>query len=162
MVGWYHQLNGQEFEQTLGYGEVQGSLPCCSSWSHKQLETIEQLNNNFLLPVNPLQLVSGCHSTWFWYSSTHELTRLFSFNFFNISLYLFLPCFTTCGILVPHPGMERMCHALGAQRDSRLTGKFLTRLFILQCAFVSVSWTLPGSYCEDTAASHNLSAPQQF
>ena len=54
MVGWYHQLNGQEFEQTLGYGEVQGSLAWGSSWSHKQLETIEQLNNNFLLPVNPL------------------------------------------------------------------------------------------------------------
>ena len=164
MVGWYHQLNGQEFEQTLGYGEVQGSLACCSSWSHKQLETIEQLNNNFLWPVNPLQLVSGNAATarGIGTPSTHVLTRLFSFNFFKISLYLFLPCFTTCGILVPHPGMERVCHPLGAQRDSRLTGKFLTRLFILQCAFVSVSWTLPGSYCEDIAASHNLSAPQQF
>ena len=27
MVGWYHQLNGHEFEQTLGDGERQGSLP---------------------------------------------------------------------------------------------------------------------------------------
>ena len=26
MVGWYHQLNGQEFEQALGDGEGQGSL----------------------------------------------------------------------------------------------------------------------------------------
>ena len=26
MVGWYHQLNGHEFEQTLGDGEGQGSL----------------------------------------------------------------------------------------------------------------------------------------
>ena len=25
MVGWYHQLNGHEFEQTLGAGERQGS-----------------------------------------------------------------------------------------------------------------------------------------
>ena len=31
MVGWYHQLNGHEFEQTLGDGEGQGNLVCCSS-----------------------------------------------------------------------------------------------------------------------------------
>ena len=29
-VGWHHQLNGYEFEQTLGDGEGQGSLACCS------------------------------------------------------------------------------------------------------------------------------------
>ena len=28
MVGWYHQLNGYEFEQTPGNGEGQGSLVC--------------------------------------------------------------------------------------------------------------------------------------
>ena len=32
MVGWYHRLNGHEFEQTLGDGERQGSLECCSPW----------------------------------------------------------------------------------------------------------------------------------
>ena len=26
MVGWYHQLNGREFEQALGVGDGQGSL----------------------------------------------------------------------------------------------------------------------------------------
>ena len=26
MVGWHHQLNGHEFEQTLGDSEGQGSL----------------------------------------------------------------------------------------------------------------------------------------
>ena len=26
MVGWHHQLNGREFEQTLGDSEGQGSL----------------------------------------------------------------------------------------------------------------------------------------
>ena len=30
MVGWHHQLNGHEVEQTLGDGEGQGSLACCS------------------------------------------------------------------------------------------------------------------------------------
>ena len=33
MVGSHHQLDGHEFEQTLGDGEGQGSLACCSSWS---------------------------------------------------------------------------------------------------------------------------------
>ena len=30
MVGWHHQLNGHEFEQTPGDSEGQGSLACCS------------------------------------------------------------------------------------------------------------------------------------
>ena len=46
MVGWHHQLNGHEFEQALGDGEVQESLVCCSSWGHKESDTAEQLNNN--------------------------------------------------------------------------------------------------------------------
>ena len=33
MVGWHHQLNGQEFEQAP---EGQGSLACCSPWGHKE------------------------------------------------------------------------------------------------------------------------------
>ena len=36
MVGWHHQLNGHEFEQTLGDSEGQGSLACCSLWGHKE------------------------------------------------------------------------------------------------------------------------------
>ena len=31
MVGWHHQLDGHEFEQTPEDGEGQGSLSCCSS-----------------------------------------------------------------------------------------------------------------------------------
>ena len=46
MVGLHHRLNGQEFEQTLGDGEGQGSLACCSPWGHKELDTTEQLNND--------------------------------------------------------------------------------------------------------------------
>ena len=32
MIGWHHQLNGHEFEQTLEDSEGQGSLACCSPW----------------------------------------------------------------------------------------------------------------------------------
>ena len=38
MVGWHYQLNGHEFEQTLGDTEGQGSLASCSLWSHKELD----------------------------------------------------------------------------------------------------------------------------
>ena len=58
MVGWHHQLNGHEFEQTLREGEGQGKLPCCNPWSYKELDMTEQLKSNnifhgfrqFLLP----------------------------------------------------------------------------------------------------------------
>ena len=45
MVGWHHRHNGYEFEQTLGDGEGQGSLVCCSSWGRKESDTILQLNS---------------------------------------------------------------------------------------------------------------------
>ena len=45
MVGWHHRLDGQEFEQTLGDGEGQRSLACCSPWGCKELDTTEQLNS---------------------------------------------------------------------------------------------------------------------
>ena len=45
MVGWHHQLNGHEFEQTPGDSEGQGSLECCSPWGYKESDTTEQLNN---------------------------------------------------------------------------------------------------------------------
>ena len=32
MVGWHHQLNGHEFEHTLGDREEQGRLVRCSPW----------------------------------------------------------------------------------------------------------------------------------
>ena len=44
MVGWHHHLDGHEFEQTLGVGDGQGSLACCSPWGHKELDMTEQLN----------------------------------------------------------------------------------------------------------------------
>ena len=46
MVGWLHQLNGHEFEQTPGDREGRGSLACCSPWSCKESDTTYQLNNN--------------------------------------------------------------------------------------------------------------------
>ena len=41
-----HSLNEHEFEQTLEDNRGQWSLECCNPWSHKELDTTEQLNNN--------------------------------------------------------------------------------------------------------------------
>ena len=46
MVGWHHQLNGHEFEQTLGDGKGHGNLVCCSPWGHGESDMTERLNNN--------------------------------------------------------------------------------------------------------------------
>ena len=45
MAGWHHRLNGHEFELTLGDGEGQGSLACCSPRGYRQSDTTERLNN---------------------------------------------------------------------------------------------------------------------
>ena len=44
MVGWHHRLAGHESEKTLGDGEGQGSLACCSPWGCKESGMTEQLN----------------------------------------------------------------------------------------------------------------------
>ena len=42
MVGWHHQLNGREFEQSLGDSEAQGSLVWwCTPWGRKESDTNE-------------------------------------------------------------------------------------------------------------------------
>ena len=41
MVGWHHQFNGHEFEQTLGDSKGQGSLVCCSPRGLKESDTTE-------------------------------------------------------------------------------------------------------------------------
>ena len=46
MVGWHLRLDGQEFEQTLGAGDGQGGLACCSPWGHRESDTTERMKNN--------------------------------------------------------------------------------------------------------------------
>ena len=51
MVGWHHQLNRNEFEQTPGDSEGQESLAYCSPWGGKEWDTTERLNNSNNIPV---------------------------------------------------------------------------------------------------------------
>ena len=46
MVGWHQQLS----KRTPGDSEGQGSLACCPSWRHKELDMTEQLNKNNKYP----------------------------------------------------------------------------------------------------------------
>ena len=44
MAGQHHRLDGCEFEWTLGVGDGQGGLVCCSPWDRKESDTTERLN----------------------------------------------------------------------------------------------------------------------
>ena len=59
MVGWHHWLDGHEFEETLGVGDGQGGLACCSPWGHKELDRMEWLNWTavFWIGTYPLALL---------------------------------------------------------------------------------------------------------
>ena len=62
MAGWHHQCNRHELGQTLGNGEGQGGLACCSPWGYRvghdwATEQQEQLKT-FLLLVLFVLLVS--------------------------------------------------------------------------------------------------------
>ena len=41
MIGWYHQLDGHEFEQALGDTEGQVSLSCYNPCGHKESDMTE-------------------------------------------------------------------------------------------------------------------------
>ena len=46
MVGWHYRCSEPELGQTLGGGERQGGLECCSPWGFKELDTTGRLNSN--------------------------------------------------------------------------------------------------------------------
>ena len=70
MVGWHHRLNGNDFEQTPGDGEGQGSLACHSPWDHKESDTAERLNNNIITLSKSTILQMKAHSL-----RTHKCAR---------------------------------------------------------------------------------------
>ena len=51
MVGWHHQLNGHEFEQTPGDHDGQGSLACCSPWDRRVGHDWVNNNSDFYVSV---------------------------------------------------------------------------------------------------------------
>ena len=51
MVGSHHRFNGHGFGWTLGVGDGQGGLVCCSPWGHKESDTTERLNRLTILLI---------------------------------------------------------------------------------------------------------------
>ena len=65
MAGWHHQLDGCEFECTLGDGDGQGGLECCDSWGLKELDMTEHLNWTELVVQMVLNLLTMMeNSVW--------------------------------------------------------------------------------------------------
>ena len=85
MVGWHHQLNGHEFEQTPGDGEGQGSLVCCSPRGHKESDTTEWLNVNN--NINDIMFPSSLFQAK---SCSFVSTLLFSWNEVGFMMSLIL------------------------------------------------------------------------
>ena len=56
-------MTEDEIEQTLGDGEGQGSLACCSPWGHKELDVTEQLSNNNRSKIRPYRISALFHKT---------------------------------------------------------------------------------------------------
>ena len=54
MAGWHYRLDGHKFEWTLGVGDGQGDLACCSLWGRKELDTTEGLNYQLTTYVQPV------------------------------------------------------------------------------------------------------------
>ena len=57
MAGWHHGLDRRESEWTLGVGDGQGGLACCSSWGCKELDMTERLDWTELNPSNQAQVL---------------------------------------------------------------------------------------------------------
>ena len=56
MFRWHHRLDGHEFEQAWGAVDGQGSLACCCTLSHKELDRTEQLNWTELIAFVSIEL----------------------------------------------------------------------------------------------------------
>ena len=100
IVGWHHRLNGHESELALGVGVGQGSMVCCSSWGHRELDITEWLNWTELNWTCCLQFTTRrqvykefilqvvCHLlNWFWVLSQNMRHKKF----------YFLPCTNSVG-----------------------------------------------------------------
>ena len=61
IVGWHHQLDGHELEQTLEDNEGQGSLVCCSPWSRQRVRQNSVTKQQLQMVAVPLSGLSWHH-----------------------------------------------------------------------------------------------------
>ena len=80
MAGWHHLFNGHELGQTLGDGERQGGLACCSPWGCKESDMTWRLNDSnnswvylFLLKIKRDSNSWDAGWSWGYRESIHRL-----------------------------------------------------------------------------------------
>ena len=72
-----------EFEQTPGDSEGQGSLECCNPWSCKEPDTTEQLNNNKVLAECGRKVdASSSQPTLLWWRPTLRILQYWGSDHF--------------------------------------------------------------------------------
>ena len=86
MAGWYYQLDGFEFEWTLGVGDVQGGLACSNSWGHKESNMTERLNWTELNQIQGISKLYSKHGNVFLQNFPNFWTCFLSLIFFQTLL----------------------------------------------------------------------------
>ena len=87
MIGWHHQLDGREFEWSLGVGDGQGGLVCCNSWGRNESDMTEQLNwtedelfvlfsNLGLIMAQQTSIHVNCFMPRGWHTSCHPNSKM--------------------------------------------------------------------------------------
>ena len=94
IVRWHHQLYGHEFQQTLGVGDGQGRLVCCSPWGCKESDMTEWLNWTELgqklgpwLLQDFVELSFNCIACYF---IIYNSERVFFLSIYNFSQSIFV------------------------------------------------------------------------
>ena len=103
MVGWHHRLSGYEFELTLGIGNGQGGLVCCSPWGHRvghgwatELESSWTRDQTYV-PCTGRQIPTHCvtrevlHHIWKWKISQLGIILITVLIYLNHWLFVILP-----------------------------------------------------------------------
>ena len=138
MVGWNHWLNGHESEQTLGYGEREGSLTCCCSWVCKESQKVKWLSDwttNALQYAHHQNGVSFCHCTVDLTYPFCPPPGLFLFSNHYSVLCILCVCFCSCFFWLWWVFAARGLSLAAASRDYSLlccTGFPLRCLLLLQ------------------------------
>ena len=69
MAGGHYWCNGHELGKTLGDGEGQGGLVCCSPWGRQELDMTWWLNNNWkedFVGTSGLKTKQNSAQLWMW------------------------------------------------------------------------------------------------
>ena len=74
MVGWHHQFNGYEFEQTPGDSEGQGIPVCCSSWGQQRIRWLHSNTNS--VDMNLSKFWEIVEDRGAWHAAVHGVSEL--------------------------------------------------------------------------------------